>query len=503
VGLPIGGGGFAPSNLCDVLPERSLPVLGPSTRVGFTAAATAWPAFVLAMSSLVAFAWILHTQLQRLYGLTAPVWDLGQGQQLIWSLANGHGWTSSFELGHNFLGVHLELVFLPIAGVERLWLSPAVPLVFSAIGLAATAPAGFLMLRALLPPRPASTWLAMALSAPIPFWAATQEAARDQFHPENLALALAMLAAWAGLRQKSWLFWTLVVALVSCKEDQTYTALVIGFLIWSLGAPAMKAHGKRVMIFAVAWLLLGSAIQELIRGPGTSPVLSYYSWFFEGGRNFFVIAASRPDPWLALAGLLISLLGLPLFAPRWLLFAIPPLAANLLSSHDPQERLQLHYALLVMFPLIVAAGFGARRLLVQPAFGAWHMPAPALVGFAAPALIVGFVAGGLPPALGAESWLYQRPPAVDRLLSATAVIPRGAPVYADDGAAVWLTDRAQIWILYDHPQPDHYVVIDRQAWGHRGDRVASRADAIALMSATGRRLLVDDGRFQVWSPTGS
>lgn len=474
----------------------------PRAHARIKAAASAWPASVLALSSLVAFAWILHTQLQRLYGLTAPVWDLGQGQQLIWSLATGHGWTSSFELGHNFLGVHIELVFLPIAAVELLWPNPSVPLVFSAMGLAATAPAAFLMLRALLPERPASMWLALALAAPMPFWASTQEAARDQFHPENMALALAMLAAWAGLRRRPWLFWALVIAVVSCKEDQTYTAFVVGFLIWSRGAPTMRQHGRAVMIFAVAWLLIGSAIQELIRGPGTSPVLSYYAWIYEHQRNYFFVAVSRPDPWLALAGLLVGLLGLPLLAPRWLLFALPPLAANLLSSHDPQERLQLHYALLIMFPLILAAGFGARRLLDQPAFPAWRLPAPALVVFAVPALLIGFAAGGLPPALGAEQWLYERPPAVDRLLSATAVIPRGAPVYADDGAAVWLTDRTQIWILYDHPQPDHYVVIDRLAWGHRGDPVANRADAIALMSATGRRLLVDDGRFQVWSPAG-
>jgi uncharacterized membrane protein len=465
------------------------------------AASAIWPALTLAASSLLAFAWILNTQLQRLYGLTAPVWDLGQGQQLLWSLANGHGWASSFEEGHNFLGVHLELVFLPIAGIERLWPHPAVPLIFSAVGLAATAPAAFLMLRALLPPRPAATWLALGLAAPIPFWAATQEAARDQFHPENLALALAMLAAWAGLRQKRWWFWLLVIAVMCCKEDQTYTAFVIGLLVWRTSTPAMKRHGKAVMIFAVAWLLGGSAVQQLIRGAGTSPVLSYYAWVFEPGPNFLVRAVLRPDPWLAIAGLLASLLGLPLLAPRWLLLVIPPLAASLLSSHDPQERLQLHYVLLVMFPLILACGIGGRRLLERQTFPAW-LPAPALLAGAIPALIIGFVAGGLPPALGADQWLYTRPPAAARLLAATAVIPRGAPVYADDGAAVWLTDRTQIWILYDRPQPDHYVVIDRQAWAHRGDLATARADAIALMAATGRRLLVDDGRFQVWSPAG-
>lgn len=474
----------------------------PTVRGRITAVSTAWPVLGLALSSLVAFAWILRTQLQRLYGMTAPAWDLGQGQQVLWSLANGHGWASSYEYGKNFLGIHLELVFLPIAGVERLWLTPAVPLVFSAVGLAATAPAGYLMLRALLPEKRAGRWLALALAAPMPFWAATQEAARDQFHPENLALALAMLAAWAGLRQKRWLLWMLVVAVLSCKEDQTYTTFVIGLLVWRFGAPAMKTQGKAVMVFAAAWLLIGSGVQQLIRGGSPSLAAMYYWWIWlEPNHNFFVTAVTRPDPWLALAGLLVSLLGLPLLAPRWLLLALPPLAANLLSSHDPQERLQLHYVLLIMFPLIVAASIGARRLLEQRTITA-RLPAPALLACAVPALIIAVAAGRLPPALGAEQWLYDRPPAAAQLLAATAVIPTGAPVYADDGAAVWLSDRTRIGILYERPQPDRYVVIDRQAWAHRGDRAAARADAIAPMLGTGRRILFDDGRFQVWSPAG-
>src|ERR1700682_6374030 len=204
------------ANLPDVEVEARL-AQGRAVRMRARALLTTWSFLALAISSVVAFVWILHTQLQRLYGLTAPVWDLGQGQQLIWSLANGHGWTSSFELGHNFLGVHIELVFLPIAAVERCGPNPSVPLVFSALGLAATAPAAFLMLRALLPPRTASTWLALALAAPMPFWAAIQEAARDQFHPENLALAPAMLGAWGGLREKRLLLWVLVGVALCCR----------------------------------------------------------------------------------------------------------------------------------------------------------------------------------------------------------------------------------------------------------------------------------------------
>src|SRR5260370_38388819 len=106
----------------------------------------------------------------------------------------------------------------------------------------------------------------------MPFLAATQQAASSQFHPENLALALAMLALWAGLRAKAWLLWTLAVLVLFCKEDQTYTAFVIGLVIWRAGPQAMRPHGRRVMILAVAWLVVGGGMfQEPVRGARQSP----------------------------------------------------------------------------------------------------------------------------------------------------------------------------------------------------------------------------------------
>src|SRR5258708_7375321 len=120
------------------------------------------------VTAAAAFIWILNTQLLRLYSVSAPSWDLGQTQQLLWSLANGYGWTSSFEYGHNFLGIHLEPILLPIAAVERIWPSPVVPLVFAAAGLAAPAPAAFLIFRGLLRHHPDAPRLPPRLPIPIP-----------------------------------------------------------------------------------------------------------------------------------------------------------------------------------------------------------------------------------------------------------------------------------------------------------------------------------------------
>src|SRR6266851_9938103 len=161
------------------------------------------------LAAAIAFTWTLQGELGRLYGMTGSAWDLAYDQQVIWNVSVGQGFYTSFARA-NFLGIHFELIFGALAAVEKLWPNPAVLLIFSSAGLAATAPAAFLFFRALLPAdRAESPWLAVALSAPIPFWAAIQETARDFFHPENMALALALLAAWAGIRGHRVAMWVL------------------------------------------------------------------------------------------------------------------------------------------------------------------------------------------------------------------------------------------------------------------------------------------------------
>src|SRR2546428_10431852 len=115
----------------------------------------AFPAVPL-LAAAIAFTWVLRGTLERAYGMTGEAWDLAYDQQVIWNIAQGHGFYSSFARG-DFLGIHLELIFVVLAAVEKFWPSPTVLLIFSAAGLAAASPAAYLFLPALLPAHPAQS----------------------------------------------------------------------------------------------------------------------------------------------------------------------------------------------------------------------------------------------------------------------------------------------------------------------------------------------------------
>src|SRR5450756_674197 len=355
------------------------------------------------LAAAAAFAWTLHADLQRLYGMTSSAWDLAYDQQVIWNVSAGQGFYSSFARA-NFLGIHFELIFVVLAAVEKVWANPAVLLIFSSAGLAATAPAAYLFFRSLLPAdRPESPWVAVALSAPIPFWAAIQESARDFFHPENMALALALLAAWAGIRGHRVAMWVLCVLVLTCKEDQVYTVGVIGLLMAAYGAPEVRKHWRFIIYLAGAWFLIGTGIvQQHFRSGGYTDFV-YYRWLIGLDPSLTVSFATvleaifNPRALLSVAAIIAGMFALPVLAPRWLVLVIPPYLADVLSGHDPQNVLYLHYVMLLLFPLIVAGGVGARRFLELRSI----RPAVALL-VVVPPLLLAWGTGRFPPALGAN-----------------------------------------------------------------------------------------------------
>src|SRR5438445_611153 len=258
-----------------------------------------------------------------------------------------------------------------------------------------------------------------------------------------------------------------------------------------------------ILYLAGAWFLIGTGIvQQHFRNGGYTDFV-YYRWLFGLDPSHPVSplavaqALVRPEALAILAAIIASMFALPLLAPRWLLLVIPPYLANVLSAHVPQNALHLPYVLLLVFPLMVAGGIGARRLLTRMSV----RPALALLA-AVPALILGLGMGRFPPALLSHQNLYSRPNSVSQPATATSTIPRDAPVNADAGLCVWLANRHTINDFPDMLEAGSYVVIDSDYYlGNNTTRAKRQATADAIPTS-GRRLLYDAGRFQVWSPVG-
>jgi hypothetical protein len=198
------------------------------------------------------------------------------------------------------------------------------------------------------------------------------------------------------------------------------------------------------------------------------------------------------------AAIIAGMFALPLLAPRWLLLAIPPYLADVLSGHIPENYLHLHYVLILLFPFIVAGGVGARRLLEMRSI----RPASAVAAMVAP-LLLGWGTGRLPPNFQSDSSYYTWPNTQAELITATAMIPANAPVSADDGLAVWLANRHTINDFPDRLDPTCYVVIDHHPYISGPTNPVWRLAELNALPTSGRRILYDDGRFQVWSPVGA
>jgi uncharacterized membrane protein len=438
----------------------------------------------------LSFALIAWTLLRRADALQVPAYDTAFFEQLVWNLGHGHGLASGFFAG-DFLGLHFSPLLAVPAALELAWPDARLLALLHAAALAGAVPAAYLLLRALLGDRPGAGVTAAALAAPLPLWIALQDAARAGFHTEALALPLVLLAGWAGLRARWRLCWACAVLALAAREDQGYAVAVIGVLL-AFHGPSRR-QGVALAAVAVAWAaVLTVVVMPALLGPVASDTQSYYQWLHHPTAARLIAMLAAPAGWLAFAAMVAAMAGLPLLRPAWLALALPPLLGDLLSAHSPQPELHLQYALPLVVPVLVAGGLGARTLLDRVA----ARPAAALAALAVPAIVVGLLFG---PLIGRRPAAAE--PALGRLLACTAALPATAPVAVDDDVAAPLAARpVERPLTYGGP-PD-WVVVDRVGPVPSYVNAAARTQHLAALPAQGRRLLCDDGRFQLWGPAG-
>lgn len=442
-----------------------------------------------ATTALVGFVLIAWTLMARADALQVPAYDAAFFEQVVWNLGHGNGFTSGY-FDASFLGLHFEPLLIVPALLERAWPDPRLLALLHAAALALSAPAAYLFLRAILGGARHAAFAAAALSAPLPLWASMQQVASAGFHTEVMALPLVLVAGWFGLRGRYRWCWILCLLALCAKEDQAWAVATMGLVLAFRGPD--RRHGWALIALAMVWAgALELWAMPALLGGVRSDVASYYEWLRHPTAAAVAAHLLQPAGWLWAGAMVVSLAGLPLLRPAWLLPALPPLLGSLLSDHVGQPALQAQYSLPLMVPLLAAAGMGAERLLRD-----WEAPSGRALAAAlcVPALVLGIVAG---PLIG-QRWAIDRP-ALSRVMGCASHLPPYAPLAADDDVAAPLAarpvERPLTWA-----RPTDWVMVDTHATISSYVDPAARRAQLATLPGPGRRLVCDDGRFQLWTP---
>ncbi len=327
-------------------------------------------ALAISFTALLAFAAgaaYIALAVVRWQSLETNAFDLAFFDQIVFNTSQGRWFETSF-VEYNFAGQHLEPILL--AFVPGYWLGGG-PLLLTttqaAVAAAAAFPLYHLARRLGLSSAIAVASVAAYLANPY-----LLRAVGFDFHPEVMAALPAFTAAWAIASGRTRLAVAATLSLLLFKEDTVFLVLALAGFMWLRGQ-RRPAAGTAVVGLGYA-IIAVFLIMPAIRDGQPSDLVARYGYLLpEGGGTANV--ASTPLRALAellhpaqlrTAGLFLAssaIVGLA--KPRLLVAVVPGLALALLSTHEPQRRLELHYAAelvptAMVVTLLAAASLGER-----------------------------------------------------------------------------------------------------------------------------------------------
>jgi len=396
----------------------------------------------------------LTLSLLRYANLRASNFDTAIFSQTIWLLSKFKAPFSTIR-GTNLFGDHMApmLFFL----VPLYWIKGNIPALLTvqtvALGL------GALPLYLLARDKLESRGLALAVGAAFLIYPALEHMNLFDFHPETIGLTLILFAFLAIDRKRTGWFYVCCVGAAICKEDMALAVLVLGILVYFL-------YDKRAGIIVAAGSALYFLVTVFVLIPALGPAGYQYAGRLEqfgntpleAARNFFLhpmrtlnILATRENL-RYIFDLLLPVAFLSLFAPAYLLPAIPAFAINMISSFQYQHTILNQYTAGIIPFIFIALVFGLRRIKTW-ADGSFR---PKLVlGSLAAVIVLCALAGnfyyGTTPLSG--SWnprLYASDRHIDAINEGLSKIPGDAPVSAQVFLLAKLSTREK---LYMFPNP--------------------------------------------------
>jgi len=341
--------------------------------------------------------------------------DLAIFVQAIHGVMHG-SWFSSIR-GMHWLGDHSSLILVPLAPLFALAPHALTLLAMQTVALAAGAVPVWLLARRELPPGP----LPVACAALYLLHPALGYLNLFEFHPETLAVPFLL---WCALEVRAGRTGRAALAAgIALLAREDVPLPVSGLALVALVARprnprlalalAALAAGSLVLTFAVLKpaLLTGQAdYGQMYARWGATPLEVATGVFgrpLEALASFWTTPGNAEDAllkkqmWLHL---FLPVGGLALFAPLWLLPALPVFAEHLLSVRSHQHTIVFQYAALSLPFVVVAAVAGSRaavRALATPAGSAARAAGALAVALVAVAVTTQVLFG---PVAGRRVW---------------------------------------------------------------------------------------------------
>ncbi len=290
--------------------------------------------------------------------------DLGIYQQTLWSLGHGHGFANSIH-DPTYLGDHLELWLLPLAGLYRLWSSSLLILWTQTLVLVSAAIPVMLLFRRHFSTRVGLLAASVFLAHPLFYNVALYE-----FH--GLAFALPLLL-WSivAYEMHRWGWWIAsLIAILLVREDMPL--LLAGWAGLALIQKRTWRWWAVPAILAVAYFWLAQYVISQAQPLGAYKYLAFYGWMGHSLPEILLSPFRRPlvflqhllhpNNWVTTFGFLIGFGLLPLAAWRYLVPVSLLYLQLMLIGADAQSILRLHYVIPYLPFLTWATIYGIKRL---------------------------------------------------------------------------------------------------------------------------------------------
>jgi uncharacterized membrane protein len=488
-------------------------------------------------------------EVQQYHRFRLGAYDLVIFDQAIRNYAHGHPPVSMFKNVHDaaqvapdytqpfsILGDHFSPILALLAPLYWIWNNPQVLLLAQAMLFALAVPSVWAFSRRALlrlaPPRSAAVG-AYLVSATFGLCWPLQEATQAGFHEVAFFVPLSALMIERYQARKLGHAVACAVALLFVKEDMGYVVAAFGLLLLVTrrinGDPLDRAERRRYRISGACLGVGGVAFAMAVLHlwiPAFGGRVGFYWYYGQLGPDMLgALKTAVTDPGTAyqvatqpevkintLYFLFWPYLYLSLASPLCLL-AVPLLAERLFSDKPEHWTLDQHYNAFLAAILIMAAVDGLirvvrglsrvrplRRLGSMPRFGLLVGARP-WAAVAWPALILLFavvITHTFPirSVVNADQWTADSLTTAEA--AATAVIPSGVCVEADDDIATHLSSRDQVILLDQVPRGCPWVVLQTAEPSYPLNDILSAVRRGDWLRENGYQLVFDQAKVYVY-----